>query len=505
MNVPSCFFLATTTTIIVFASLVYALVQITLKIGEEHQRTRNRNLRSMVLPGGKLLKVLDRNVAEYTGLRYGHIRGRFDAAELAIPGTPIAGQTRNITSCSQAQYSPFPSYPFPRQHNTEDCLFLNIWTPIEEIDESLKPVVVVMVGGNFISGGSGDYEFFDGSVMASLWNQVIVVPNYRVGLLGFLNLRSLNGSGDAGISDQLLVLQWVKRNIAGYGGASQQVTLLGHEAGATAVGHHQITPESAELFHRAILISGSPYRILPRDASSKIQDISRDLLCSSMYRRDVEGILECLKAKSAESLMANQRAPTLNGAVATFCPVFNDTLTPAFNHSANSALSEKRKEVLVGTTEGEGAPYTSALLDYFGVKDAKHLDVRTATLILSNFLRFHGIKGYENVVSRYMNVNSTSPVNALAKAIGDFVVHCPVDSFVKSFAGTGYDVFVYHFKYVPHYRWWPLWMSSPQMLDWLYVSGNVQHLKEKNITVTDLDLKLSTALASLLACFSATG
>lgn len=247
-------FLAASMALVVFGFLTYSLTQIAVKVTEKSQYPgpHRQVVQITVLPGGKLLKVLDRDVIEYVNLRYAHIKQRFRHAELAFPGASIADNTRNLTSCARAGYVPFPSYPFLKTAGYEDCLFLNIWTPFDEEDEAPKAVVVVLVGGNFASGGSGDHEFFNGSAMASLWNQVVVVPNYRVGILGFMNVPSENGTQDAGISDQVLALQWVEKNIGLYGGSPSHVTLLGHEAGATAVGYHLFSVESMNLFHRAI-------------------------------------------------------------------------------------------------------------------------------------------------------------------------------------------------------------------------------------------------------------
>lgn len=446
---------------------------------------------------------------QYTNVRYGRVSQRFDHAELAVPGLSVPGEVdTSARSCARAPFTPFPAHPLPGSSDSEDCLFLNVWSPVNENDDALKPVVVVLVGGNFVSGGSGDYEFFNASVMASLWNQVVVVPSYRVGLFGFMNLQSSEraSQNNAGFSDQSLVLQWVQKNVELYGGSSNQVTLLGHEAGATAVGYHLLSTESTKLIQRAILISGSPYRILPRNGPKKIHDISRDLLCGDVHTGSDQGIVHCLRSKSVQSLIVNERTATLNGAVATFSPVFlGANLTQRFHSltSASTVIFKNRVQIIVGTTEDEGTAYTTALLDHFGMDSDQHVDVEKASEILRRFLMHHEVDSYEDIVSLYFKDKERIPVAALVKAVGDFVVHCPVDRFVKEFAKSGNDVYVYNFRYMPQYRWWPRWMGVPQMLDWLYISGNVRTLKYASIG--EDDALLSERMSALLSCFALTG
>ncbi|KAH9368769.1 hypothetical protein HPB48_012414 [Haemaphysalis longicornis] len=428
--------------------------------------------------------------------------------------------------CAHGPYSAFPAFPLRAAPEFEDCLFLNVWAPFEPAESGngfTRPVVVVLVGGNFVSGGSSDHEFFDGSIMASTWDQVIVVPNYRVGVLGFYTAVTANASHDAGIQDQLLALQWVNRHITKYGGDPNRVTLLGHEAGATAVGFHLLSPDSSELFARAILLSGSPYRPLPARDGSAIGKISRELLCirNGSHHSD-ENAARCLKTKSVRALLDRQRAMTLNGAVAAFSPSFGGTSLPeVLSQVAETGrfgdkgrvVARKPKQILVGSTRNEGSAYVMALLSFYGAESERSMDIRTTSHILETYLERHGVIGMgEEILRAYMLRNEAayrSPVSALERAIGDFAVNCPMKRFLESYAvgkaAGGGDVYVYYFKHVPHFRWWPYWMGAPQMLDWLYVSGNLQKLRRAKINVTDSDALLSITLASLVSCFAWTG
>ncbi|XP_050035772.2 acetylcholinesterase-like [Dermacentor andersoni] len=515
---------AATTALVVFGFLAYALTQIMVKLSANKHRNLNIYYASGLVHGGTLLSVMDRGVVQYLNLRYAQVPERFGLAEpyeAKVTGDEMQDHPQ---PCARGAYNAFPSHPFPMSEQFEDCLFLNVWTPLRgkgEEDASPKAVVVVLVGGNFMSGGSGDYDLFDGSVMASLWNQVIVIPNYRVGMLGFYTMPGDNTTHGAGIADQVLVLEWVRTHISSYGGDPKKVTLLGHEAGATAVGLHLLSPTSSALFNRAILLSGSPYRPMPMHADSIIRDISHELLCSDEVEApgSDEHITSCLKMKSVQSLLEHLRWATLGGAVATFNPWLGGTPVDLYRRSpqveygeADGGVFESGKDVLVGTTDNEGSAYTSALLSFFGVEHETDIDRGTASHILEAYLRHHNIRIDERTLETFLQRNDTSStVGALARAIGDFTVHCPVKRFIESYTRSGQrrfggpNVYAYYFRHVPNFRWWPYWMGSPQMLDWLYLSGNLQSLRSEKINIGDTEILLSKNLAILLSCFALTG
>lgn len=146
---------------------------------------------------------------------------------------------------------------------TEDCLYLNIWTPSLKLRrEYRRPVMVWLHGGAFQYGGISVDEN-DGSALALLGDVVVVTLNYRVSAFGFLNANNkLNGPNNIGLLDQRMALEWVQANIKQFGGDPQQVTLFGESAGGHSVGLHLISPQSYHLFKRVILQSGVPTSML---------------------------------------------------------------------------------------------------------------------------------------------------------------------------------------------------------------------------------------------------
>jgi para-nitrobenzyl esterase len=140
----------------------------------------------------------------------------------------------------------------------EDCLYLNVWTP--GLDEDRRPVLVWIHGGAF-NLGSGSQPFYDGRPLAARGNVVVVTINYRLGMLGFLNLNEVTGgripaTGHEGFLDQIAALTWVRDNIASFGGNAADVTVFGESAGGMSIGCLLAMPAARGLFHKAILESG---------------------------------------------------------------------------------------------------------------------------------------------------------------------------------------------------------------------------------------------------------
>ncbi|KAE8752496.1 Carboxyl/Cholinesterase 02 [Frankliniella occidentalis] len=141
-------------------------------------------------------------------------------------------------------------------HMSEDCLYLNVYTPLEAlpVDKPL-PVLVWIHDGGFVFG-SGDYNM-QGPEHLMDRGVVLVTLNYRLGAFGFLSSNSSDAPGNAGLKDQRLALRWVQDNIRHFGGDPGMVTLYGSSAGAVSAHAHVLSANSKGLFQAAILSSGS--------------------------------------------------------------------------------------------------------------------------------------------------------------------------------------------------------------------------------------------------------
>ncbi|KAI2473983.1 esterase B1 [Diabrotica virgifera virgifera] len=143
---------------------------------------------------------------------------------------------------------------------SEDCLYLNVFTrELPNVSKKLKPVMVWIHGGGYISDSSCVDIFGPDFLITE--DIVFVSMNYRLGLLGFLALddTTLEVPGNAGLKDQNLALQWIKRNIEHFNGDPNNITLFGNSAGASSVHFHILSDKSAGLFHKAILQSGTVF------------------------------------------------------------------------------------------------------------------------------------------------------------------------------------------------------------------------------------------------------
>ena len=157
------------------------------------------------------------------------------------------------------------------------------------------PVMVWFHGGGFYYGsGNGYLGVFSG------YGAVVVTVNYRLGLLGYLNIPGSEIKGNYGMLDQVAALKWVQENIASFGGIPSMVTIFGQGAGASSVAYHMLSPLSAGLFQKAILQSGAvttPYTFF----NSKDPDYGRDIIRS--LGCDGTKLIACLRKKSTEDFL----------------------------------------------------------------------------------------------------------------------------------------------------------------------------------------------------------
>ena len=218
-----------------------------------------------------------------------------------------------ILKCDKFSASPMQSNPVPFMMWTEefitppgnlseDCLYLNIWTPAKSQKEKL-PVFVWIYGGGFNSG-SAACAVYDGEEMSKK-GIIFVSINYRVGALGFLSTPELSNesankvSGNYGLLDQIAALEWIKKNIEAFGGDPQKVTIAGQSAGSMSVCALVASPLAKGLFRGAIAQSGG---ILGSRMNTNLKEAEKIGL-SFMERLKVANLSE-LRKKPAEELIA---------------------------------------------------------------------------------------------------------------------------------------------------------------------------------------------------------
>lgn len=155
--------------------------------------------------------------------------------------------------------SMIPGRKLPEEPQSENCLFLNVWTPAA--DNNKRPVMVWIHGGAFMYG-SGSTLNNPGKTLPLRGGVVLVTINYRLGAFGFLHLKQVTGgkipsTGNEGFLDQITALHWVQDNISAFGGDPANVTVFGESSGAESIGALLAMPQSSSLFQKAILQSGA--------------------------------------------------------------------------------------------------------------------------------------------------------------------------------------------------------------------------------------------------------
>ncbi len=234
---------------------------------------------------------------------------------------------------------------------SEDCLYLNIWTPAKSPQDRL-PVYVWFHGGGF-AAGSGSEPRYDGEYFAKQ-GIVVVNANYRLGVFGFLALPELTAesphkaSGDYGMLDQVAALKWVKENIAAFGGDPRKVTIGGESAGSFSVSALMASPLAQGLFRGVIGESGAffggPSATLAEKPLAEAEQMGLKLAASAGAAS-----LAQLRAKQAEELLKL----TSQGPGAGFSPIIDGYFLPASVSSIFAQGSQSRVPLLAGWNSSE--------------------------------------------------------------------------------------------------------------------------------------------------------
>lgn len=290
---------------------------------------------------GPVRGYLGRDLEIFKGLRYGAApvgSGRFrpplppapwrepaDAVALGAPAVQVLGAPGETTGGRSAGDPPAPGQP----GSSEDCLFLNVWTPAT--DARRRPVMVWLHGGGF-GAGSGGAAMYDGENLARRGDVVVVTVNHRLNVFGYLHLAALGGhesSGMAGMLDLVLALQWVRDNISAFGGDADNVTIFGESGGGWKVSILLAMPIAAGLFHKAIIQSGPGLKATTAEAATASARGVLDALgiapgdLSALERAPAEAIQAAANGLPPE-LRRNGFSPCIDGVTLTRDPFSPD-------------------------------------------------------------------------------------------------------------------------------------------------------------------------------------
>jgi para-nitrobenzyl esterase len=303
---------------------------------------------------GPVRGISDGTVSAWLGIRYaappaGDLRWR--APQPPSPWTEPADATEVGPVCPQPTDPRIPLDLGARQG--EDCLTLNVWAPAGGADT--KPVLVWVHGGAYVLG-SGNQPLYHGRELAIGDDVVVVTVNYRLGVFGFLDLSSFGEGFDTnnGLRDVLFALQWVRDNIAGFGGDPDRVTLFGESAGGGVVTTLLGSPAAAGLFHRAIAQSSPVTSVYDQTRGRRIA--SEFLTELGMSDRDAGQLptVPVTALVAATKQLFNDVPARAPGTLA-FVPIMDGDLVPDYPVQLARAGRTLPIPLIIGTNEHEAA------------------------------------------------------------------------------------------------------------------------------------------------------
>jgi para-nitrobenzyl esterase len=367
---------------------------------------------------------------EYLGIPYaaapvGDLRWR--------PPQPHAGWRTPLDATSFGNHCPQPASPFGRASTTEDCLFLNVFTPNDGPGKGHTkrlPVMFWIHGGGLVVGESDDYD----PTRLVEQGRVVVTFNYRLGYLGFLAHPSLTAegggaSGNYGLMDQQAALRWVQRNIAKFGGDPEDVTIFGESAGGLSVHSQLVSPLAAGLFDRAIVQSGAYTLGLPSLAAAERQGegVAHDLACS-------DGSLACLRAVPPSSILAIQ--PVQAGAIN---PDVDGRVLPLSIQDAFASGQFNRVPVTEGSNHDEFSIFAALYIEFeFG-----EIPTSFYPIVLNILLPQIGVHASPaDVLAQYPIATYNNVFLAVTALATDAVFACPARRAAQSLS-----------QYVPTYEY----------------------------------------------------
>jgi len=270
---------------------------------------------------------------------------RFGAPERPEPWRDVRDATRFGPASHQASRPLAPILGILVDEENEDCLNLNVWAPAPA-DGARRPVMVWIHGGAWVIG-SGSERTYDAAHLVRRGDVVVVTINYRLGPFGFLRTRELGGeidaTGNEAMLDQVAALEWVRDEIAAFGGDPGNVTVFGESAGSVNIACLLTMPRARGLFHRAVLQSGSLNLTRPPSTALGVtRQILADVGLSAADARRLRDV-------PAKDLMGAANAVAGRSVIPPFSPVADGELIPARPFAAIGDGSARGVPLIVGT------------------------------------------------------------------------------------------------------------------------------------------------------------
>ncbi len=398
---------------------------------------------------GELQGVVGEGVESFKGIPFaappvGDLRWR--PPQPAAKWTGVRQAADFGADCMQGRFGPPPAPAAPAPAPSEDCLSLNVWRPASATPAAKLPVMVWIYGGGFM-GGSGAMSFASGSQFAKQ-GVILVSFNYRVGRFGFFAFPALSRErpdelkGNYAYMDQIAALQWVKRNIAAFGGDPGNVTIFGFSAGGVSVHSMLASPLARGLFHKAIAESGGSRdsvltaRPMRQDGVDPNYPVSAETIGTTFARSmgiesTDQAALDKLRALSDEQVLRGAPAqPGVTVPSYETTPVLDGKLVTETAETAYKARHQPRVPLLAGSNSADTA--------------GNRIKATTKEQLFARFGKWS-----EQAKAAYDPDGSTDLATLVSRANNDFGQAEPARFATNAFAANGSPAYRYRFSYVP--------------------------------------------------------
>ncbi|MDB4974983.1 MAG: hypothetical protein JWN48_3324 [Myxococcaceae bacterium] len=319
---------------------------------------------------------------------------------------------------------------------SEDCLSLNVYVPAAS--KQPLPVMVWIHGGAFVSGGSSQY---DGSKLASDGSVIVVTLNYRLGALGFAALAELDEarpgtpSGNDGLRDQQLALQWVQDNIAAFQGDPENVTVFGESAGGASTCVHFVSPRARSLGKQFIVESGSCVGsplIGTRDGATAVSQELSSALCPG-----AGSAAACLRGKEASEIASWGADRGIFGAGWGPTASAEDDLLPASPAALIADGQHSPGALLLGTNKNEWGLFT--LLQNTKVSSVGELGSAIET-------QFAAVPAAVPAIKAHYTATDENAADTFVRLVTDAFFRCPTRTLARAASAAGNPTFLYSFE-----------------------------------------------------------
>ena len=308
---------------------------------------------------------------------------------------------------------------------SEDCLFLNVWTPNWKPDNALLPVMVWIHGGSN-KFGWGSQAIYNGAALARK-EVVVVTINYRLGILGFMAHPELSAenetSGNYGLLDQVAALDWVQENIEEFGGDPACVTIFGQSAGSLDVIHLMACPRAKKLFHRAIAQSGATLGMKTREEAEQVG--------LTIAENKGDGTLASLRSLTPMDLVDAVRELEWRWGPIHDGQVLEKTTKQAFSEGLQNDVP-----LIIGTVEDE-----------LSVLPRLHPKIDHTVSGYREWLGTRGVDDVDALLSEIRVLSTEEVKRAAARAQGDLIFTCPSINIARDMAKVSSPAFMYRFTH----------------------------------------------------------